>query len=788
MQLSCIFKKQLIFATMLRKLYLIIFTLMLVSIVQAQENGNCHLHIEGDVLDNEHNKAIEYASIKIKELNKTIIANENGFFQLNDVCAGNYTFIIQHLDCEPDTLVLNFSKNIHFDILLKHKNHDLDAVHIIDKRNEVKLLNNQNTISTQTIDKNGGNNLGTLLKVIPGVNSLNTGVGISKPVITGMHSIRVVTINDGVKQEGQQWGTEHAPEIDITTAGEIIVEKGASALQYSHDAVGGLIIIKPKAFKNIPGLRGNIGLNFATVNLKGGISLLLEGQFKKTPNWNWRFHSNTIKAGNTKTPSYYLKNTGFVENDFSFFTSYFRNKWKLNLSYKYYSLNLGVFAGSHIGNVNDLLIAYRAEEPIDKDGFRYTIKLPKQNIQHHTANLEASFVINENNKLNFRYGFQFNKRQEYDKILGRSTNKPVAEFYLYTQSIDADWTTVAKSSKYKSILGINSMLQNNYIGGAYFIPEYNLKTIGLFSFHKISFKQWTLQGAIRADFSALQITKTKKGIAANKYNWFGIAANIGAAYKIDLHSTVSLSLGTTWRAPHAVELFSDGVHHGTASVEIGNSQLKQERVYLSSIDYTYEEGTKHKVSISIYNKYIHDYIFLQAREKPLLTIRGAFPAFDYMQCNANFTGADIFYNVNLSKAFDVSQKISFVYAYNLSTKNFLPFIPPFQSETKINYTIPVHQKIDDFKIGLIVTYVAKQNLTDFNQEIVAAPKAYFLLGFESSLAIHRKKQESPIYIYFDIQNMTNTKYRDYMNRWRYFANEAGINCSIKVSIPFSIIK
>ncbi len=255
-----------------------------------------------------------------------------------------------------------------------------------------------------------------------------------------------------------------------------------------------------------------------------------------------------------------------------------------------------------------------------------------------------------------------------------------------------------------------------------------------------------------------------------------------------MHSTISLALGTTWRAPHAVELFSDGVHHGTASVEIGNTQLKQERVYLSSIDYSYEEGTKHKVSISIYNKYITDYIFLQAREKPLLTIRGAFPAFDYMQCNANFTGADIFYNVDLSKGFAVGQKFSVVYAYNLTSKNFLPFIPPFQSETKINYTIPIHQKIDDFKIGLIGTYVAKQNLTDFNQEIVAAPKAYFLLGFESSFAINRKKQESPIYIFFDIQNLTNTKYRDYMNRWRYFANEAGINCSIKVSIPISIIK
>jgi iron complex outermembrane receptor protein len=774
-----------IFATMLHR-YIYILLLFVFADLYAQTNEPCHLHIEGDILDKDNQQAIEYATIYIKELNKAINTDENGFFQLNDICAGFYTLYISHLDCETDTVKLNLYKNEHIDLFIKHKNHELDAIEIKEKRKEDKLINSNNTITQQSIDKNGGNNLGALLKEIPGVNTLNTGVGISKPIITGMHSIRVVTINDGVRQEGQQWGTEHAPEIDINTAGEIQVEKGASALIYSHDAVGGLIIIKPKTLRNAPRLNGAIATNISTVNWRGGLNMMLEGQFKKTPNWSWRIQSNNIRAGNTRTPNYYLKNTGFNENDFSFFTSYFRNKWKLNLSYKFYNLRLGIFAGSHIGNLSDLLIAYNASEPLDKDGFRYKINTPRQNIEHHTANLDFTFVLDENNKMNIRYGFQFNKRQEFDKILGRSTKKPAAEFYLYTHSADIDWSAKNKKANYKSILGLNGMYQNNFYGGTYFIPEYNMKNIGIYSFHKYTKNKWTLQGALRGDISFLQISKTKKSDTIKNYTWKGIASNIAVGYQIDYHTNISVSLGSTWRAPHPVELYSDGVHHGTASVEIGNVNLKQERVYFSSLDFSYDEGTRHKVSITLYNKYIANYIYLFAREKPVLTIRGAFPAFEYRQTNANFTGADIYYKIDLSKGFDFSQKLSFVYAYNIIDKNYLPFIPPFNTESKLSYIIPIHKKIDDFKISFIGTYVSRQNLTNRTQEVVANPKGYFLLGFESGLAIHRKKQQEPITLYFEIQNMLNTRYRDYMNRWRYFADEAGINFSIKLKIPFNI--
>ena len=48
----------------------------------------------------------------------------------------------------------------------------------------------------------------------PGVAQITTGSGISKPVIRGLGYNRVVVVDDGIRQEGQQWGDENGVAID----------------------------------------------------------------------------------------------------------------------------------------------------------------------------------------------------------------------------------------------------------------------------------------------------------------------------------------------------------------------------------------------------------------------------------------------------------------------------------------------------------------------------------------------------------------------------------------------
>jgi len=755
----------------------------LVSSLTLKSQENCNIHIEGDVLDKETKQSLEFSTITIKELKLNIQSDEKGFFEIKDICPGYYTFFIHHLSSISDTIMLTISANLHKDFFLSHSEKTLEIIQIKDKKKSELLNSNSNKLNQNDIDRKAGENIGIILKQIPGVNTLSTGVGISKPVITGLHSIRIVTINDGVKLEGQQWGSEHAPEIDANTAGQIQVEKGAGALQYSNEAIGGIVIVKPAPLRATYGWNASVSSNISTVNMKAALSTMFEGQFKKTPGWSWRLQGTFSKAGNTKTPTYYLKNTGYQEKDFSALSTYHKNRWKLNASYKIYHLHLGIFAGSHIGNLTDLLTAFTSAEPLDKDGFRYKINLPSQKINHHTASFGVSYLLNTKNKLDFNYSYQFNKRQEFDKILGRNVLKPAIEFYLNTHSTDLNWHHNNKNSSYVSNQGLTGLLQTNYYAGSYFIPEYNMKSIGIFSIHKITIKQFSFEAGLRYDNKWQQITRMKQKDVSLKDHWTGLSANIGALYQFDSHLSIDVQLGTSWRAPHPIEQYSEGIHHGAAAFEKGNNTLGVERVFNSAINMTFNQGELYQAEITVYNKYILNYIYLQPRTKPVLTIRGAFPAFDYEQTNANFTGTDIYFKIKLGKSFDISEKASILFARDLINKNYLTLIPPNRFENALGYIIPLHKKIDDVRIEVNTTYVTRQNLVENTQDLVPAPKQYFLVGLRGELQIKTKKQ--PIQIYIEVNNLFNKKYRDYMNRWRYFANEAGTNFSLRVKIPFS---
>ena len=749
----------------------------------SQISDPCNIHFEGDVLDLETNSSLESVRVNIKELNLNIQTDFKGYFEIKDICPGNYTLQLSLSGYEQLTFTIEILANLHKDVFLVRSQNVLNNVLVTSTKKSELLNSNSNKLNQKDLDRKAGENLGTILKQLPGLNALNTGAGISKPVITGLHSIRVVTMNDGVRLEGQQWGAEHAPEIDANSANNIQVEKGAGALQYTSEAIGGLIIIKPSPLRSSPGWNASLSTNISTVNLRGGCSGMFEGQLKKTPGWSWRVQGTFNKAGNTKTPTYYLKNTGYQESDISCMTSYHKNKWKLNASFKIYYQHLGVFAGSHIGNLSDLLIAFKSPEPIDSDGFRYSIKLPSQKIYHQTISFGLTCQLSARNKVDLNYSFQFNKRQEFDKILGRDERKPAIEFYLNTHCLNFNWRFTNIRSTYISNGGLNGLWQNNYYAGSYFIPEYNIQSIGIYSIHKITIKRFSIEAGIRFDSKWQEITRMKQKNVHLKHQWMGIAANIGAIYQFDSHFSIDFQTGTSWRAPHAIELYSEGVHHGAASFEKGNSTLQVERVYNIAINMTYNQGDLYQAQITVYNKYIKNYIYLQPRSIPVLTIRGAFPAFDYKQTDANFKGIDFYFKIKIGKGFDVTEKTSILFAKDLVNKNYLTLIPPNKIENSLGYTLPIHKKIDDYRIAINTTYVARQNLVENNQDLVPAPKAYFLIGIEGSLEIKTKKE--PITCYFEVDNLFNKQYRDYMNRWRYFANEAGTNFSLRIKIPFA---
>src|SRR5690606_20128422 len=90
----------------------------------------------------------------------------------------------------------------------------LDETIVLQAKNSKTESSNEQIITAQTIEKYSNQTLGDALKEVSGVSILKTGSTIVKPVINGLHSSRVPIINNNVRLEDQQWGTEHAPNFD----------------------------------------------------------------------------------------------------------------------------------------------------------------------------------------------------------------------------------------------------------------------------------------------------------------------------------------------------------------------------------------------------------------------------------------------------------------------------------------------------------------------------------------------------------------------------------------------
>ena len=239
----------------------LIFSFVLLFTVVA----NSQYKVSGQILD-EKNQPISGSHIHIG--NKNATSSISGNFLIKNLPKGEFKIFVSSLGFQSveETLILN--SDLVYNIRMIIKTNKLKDVAISRRKNSENNSISEQKIKIETIEKYSNQTLGDALKEVAGVTILKTGSNIVKPVINGLHSSRVPVFTNNVRLEDQQWGAEHAPNFDINSAGKITVIKGASGLQYSGDAVGGLVIIEPQVVKKDT-LFGKTISNFSS-NGRGG--------------------------------------------------------------------------------------------------------------------------------------------------------------------------------------------------------------------------------------------------------------------------------------------------------------------------------------------------------------------------------------------------------------------------------------------------------------------------------------------------------------------------------------
>jgi iron complex outermembrane receptor protein len=608
-----------------------------------------------------------------------------------------------------------------------------------------------------------------------------------------MHSSRLIILNQGVRQEGQQWGSEHAPEIDPFVSKNIQVIKGPAGLRYGGDAIGGIILMDPNSLPDTSGILGEAQTIFFTNGRQFVTSGMLEGGIKNANGWGWRVQGTLKNGGNIKTANYYLANTGVEEQNFSTALGYKNHKIGTDVFISRFHTVVGIFSGSHIGNVNDLKFAIASDRPFEvytPTDFTRDVERPNQDITHSLVKFKA--YLNLNNKtIRMNVAHQDNQRLEFDVMrLGKNIN--TLSFNLETLSSEILIDQSNSSKLWKGQFGLTFLTQGNRTSGSQvnlptltssLLPNYYLSNLGIFALERYVNQKMELSMGLRLDTKDIEIHRPIQNysttIKRDLNNYIGLSGSVGLKYHWTQNFENHLIIARAFRAPSPNELFSNGVHHGAGAYEIGDPTLTGETAYNVSLNSLYRTE-KLEIEIGLYNNIIHHFIYLKPltdQGEPLFitTVRGSFPAFTYEQIDANFQGIDGQVSYNISDTWSLQQKTSIVRAYDELNHRYLVNIPPDRFEYLIRYQFKKHKQY----VSLGMTQISMQKRVEMNADFSPPPKAYVLGQVHWGISINK----------FDfgasITNAFNQAYRDYLNRFRYFADDQGQNISLRATFHFS---
>lgn len=747
--------------------------------ITASAQNDCNLTVSGQVVDEHDGSVLSYADIVILGTNLGTISNELGYYSIGGLCAGKLIIACSHVGCEPIYDTIEVSQNIVHNFYPEHHAELLNAVRIDEKKTPIRSAVEMETIEYQERQK--GKSLGESLSSISGVNTLNTGASISKPMIHGLHSNRLLVLNNGVRQEGQQWGNEHAPEIDPFIADELTVIKGASSVRYGSDAIAGVVLVSPKAMTDSFGIGGAFDLVGQT-NGRGGISaLMFEGSHKQIEAFRWRVQGSIKKLGNQQAPDYFLKNTGLEEWNFSAATSFSDQKKGVELYYSQFNTNLGIFSASHIGNLTDLQRAFQANEPLESSGFNYEIKTPYQHVTHELIKASGFLATGEKGKFQVTYAHQYNLREEFDKH-SVDQSVPALSFEITTHSADALWEyRHGIGSKLK--IGASTMAQGNTFSGRFFIPNFKKWSTGFFAIEQWKMSnRWTLEAGARWEY-VNQLVFIRKGAEVNQFQhaYHQPTGSIGILKSFRSDWQWRTNLATAWRPPNVNELYSNGLHHGAATFEIGDTSLVREVSYSWNSELSFKRK-RVEAQVEIYVNYMDHFINLQPVFPATLTIRGAFPSYQFVQVNALQYGVDSKIAFDILPALKVTSKTSILRARNLDNQDWLSQMPADQSQLELEYSFLKLRKNRTAFAAIDALWVNKQWRVPANSDYVSSPSAFLLFGMTAGMNLPVKSGE--IGINLEINNLLNQRYRNYLNRYRYYADEIGQNIILRLSATF----
>ncbi|MBR3856673.1 MAG: TonB-dependent receptor [Bacteroidaceae bacterium] len=625
-----------------------------------------------------------------------------------------------------------------------------------------------NTIGTNLVDAVGH---------LPGLSQISTGAGISKPVIRGLGYNRVVVVDQGIRQEGQQWGDEHGLEVDEEGVHSVEVLKGPASLMYGSDAIAGVMILHPEHPLGEGTMQVKVGSQYQTNNGLYDYRVGFAGNTKGFV-WNWHFLDKAAHCYKNKVDGY-VPGSFFKERDIQGMLGINRGWGHSWLRFSRVSFTPGITEGELVGT--------------DFDGKSYGIVSPFQKVLHYKAISDNAWYFGDGT-LKAIIGYQQNYRREFEE-----EETPELAMRLHTVNYDIKYLH-SLPHDWKIATGVGGMWQRNINQGEeYLIPDHHLFDIGVFATAEWQYRKWHFSGGARFDNRHLKTTSlTEEGVLrfeALSKNFTGITGSLGVVWNVTDRINLRLNAARGFRAPTVSELSSNGVHEGSIQYELGNAELKAEKSTQLDLGFDY---TSHYVSLqaSLFTNWINDYIFLA--RLPYET--DGYRTYQYREGDARLMGGEVSVDVHPINPLHFENAFSYVRGIQLDqpdeAKN-LPMMPAPKWTSDIRYEFPNFAKNHCRRTFLAfgMEYNFRQNKFYAVDNTETATPSYALFNLSAGMDLHIFGHNC-IELTFSCQNLFDKAYQPHLSRLKYVdtgsltgrqgISAMGRNFCFKVSVPIDI--
>jgi iron complex outermembrane receptor protein len=695
--------------------------------------------------------------VSLAELSRQSTSDADGRFAFAEVAPATYTLVLRHPGYAPVVRRVVVRGATVVEVALRRSIVQLEAVTVTATRSPTEPLTSPlptSTLGAGPLDRSTGVSLAHALEALSGVHALTTGGEIGKPMIRGLTGARVLVLEQGSRLEDYSWSDEDGPSVEPRFADRVEVIRGPASVLYGSDALGGVVNVIPRDVpdaRTTQGVfRGHAELYGASNNAELGSTVRVEGA---TGALGWLAGLVGRRSEALHTPAGELDNTGFtaVNGEGAVGT---QGDWgRLTARFTHYA---GEF---------HLLEADTAQLPPPPVGGAEAG--PVRKLADDRVQVGGTFPAGS---VRLEARGQWERHRLAETVEGdAASTEPGFDLLLNTLSLDF-LVHHRAGSRVIGTVGTSGYYQTNATrGDEPLVPGAHALGGAGFVFERASFGRWSVLAGARVDARRLDAdSNIGLGVGAERRSYTAWTGDLGLVFRPAPRFALAANAGRAWRAPTLFELSTNGPHPGEARFEIGRPDLRPEASFNLDVSARWQSD-RVQGEIAGFRNRIADYIYIA----PTGGTQDSLPVYRYQQTDAVLWGGEASLEVQAGQHLAFRARMDFVHGERESDRQPLPQIPPFRSKLGAQW------RTAGFDAGLDVDLVARQTRLS---PLDLSTAGYGLLDFYAGVEPHLGAR--PVRVQLQVRNALDTRYRDFLSRYKAFALNPGRNIVLRLATTF----